>query len=58
MAAIDWRFILPAAVACFIGAQIGSRLMSAGMQGRSIRVIFSVILFLLCGKLLVQSFFQ
>jgi len=57
MATIDWRFVLPAAVACFVGGQIGSRLMSAGMKGRSIRVIFSVILFLLCAKLLYQSIF-
>jgi len=57
MATIDWAFILPAAGACFVGGQIGSRIMSAGMKGRSIRVIFSVILFLLCAKLLYQSFF-
>ena len=58
MATVDWVFILPAAVACFVGGQVGSRLMSAGMKGKSIRVIFSVILFLLCAKLLYQSFLQ
>ncbi len=57
MTQINWAFILPAAAACFLGGQIGSRLMSTGMKGRSIRVIFSVILFLLCGKLLAQSIF-
>jgi len=57
MTRIQWAFILPAAVACFIGGQVGSRIMSTGMKGRSIRVIFSVILFLLCAKLLYQSFF-
>ena len=55
MARINWMFILPAAVASFAGGQAGARLMSSGLKGKNIRVIFSVILFLLCIKLLYQS---
>ncbi len=52
---IDWLFILPAAVASFAGGQAGSRLMSAKLKGKSIRVIFSLILFLLCAKLIHRA---
>ncbi len=52
---IDWSFILPAAVASFAGGQIGARIMSSRMKGRAIRVIFAVVLFILCAKLLHQS---
>lgn len=52
MAEINWTFILPAAVVSFAGGQAGARIMSSRLQGKSIRVIFSVILFILCAKLL------
>jgi uncharacterized membrane protein YfcA len=54
---INWLFILPAAVASFAGGQAGSRIMSTRLKGKSIRVIFSVILFILCAKLMQRSFF-
>ena len=57
MAKINWLFILPAAVASFAGGQAGARIMSSRLKGKSIRVIFSVILFVLCAKLLHQAFF-
>jgi hypothetical protein len=57
MVEINWLFILPAAVASFAGGQAGSRLMSSRLKGKSIRVIFSVILFMLCVKLVYQSIF-
>jgi uncharacterized membrane protein YfcA len=56
MAEINWKFILPAAVASFAGGQVGARIMSSRLKGKSIRVIFSIILFILCVKLLHQSF--
>ena len=56
MAEINWKFILPAAVASFAGGQAGARIMSSRLKGKSIRIIFSVILFLLCVKLLHQAF--
>ena len=55
MQKIDWLFILPAAVASFAGGQAGARIMSGKLKGRSIRVIFSFILFALCAKLFYQS---
>jgi uncharacterized membrane protein YfcA len=54
---VNWMFILPAAVASFAGGQAGARIMSARLKGKSIRVIFGIILFVLCAKLLHQSVF-
>jgi uncharacterized membrane protein YfcA len=56
MGKINWWFILPAAVASFAGGQAGSRIMSTKLKAKSIRVIFSVVLFALCAKLLHQYF--
>ena len=55
MGRIDWGFILPAAVASFAGGQAGARIMSSRLEGRTIRYIFSIILFGLCAKLLYQA---
>ena len=55
MGTINWPFILPAAVACFVGGQIGARVMSSRMKGKSIRYIFSGVLFLLCIRLILQA---
>ena len=55
MGSINWRFILPAAVASFAGGQAGARIMSTRLKGKAIRVIFSLLLFVLSAKLLYQS---
>lgn len=55
MGTINWKFILPAAVASFVGGQAGSRIMSTKLKSKSIHVIFSILLFALCAKLLYQS---
>ncbi len=52
---IDWRFILPAAVASFAGGRAGARIMSARLKPRTIRIAFSLVLFAMCAKLLHQS---
>ena len=57
METINWLFILPAAMASFAGGQAGARIMSAKLKGKSIQIIFSIILFALCAKLLHQSIF-
>lgn len=57
MSNINWTFILPAALASFAGGQAGARIMSGRLKGKTIRVIFSVVLFILCAKLLHRSFF-
>ncbi len=57
MAQINWAFILPAAAASFAGGQVGARVMSSRLKGKSIHVIFSIVLFILCIKLLHRSFF-
>ncbi len=55
MDSIDWLFILPAAVASFTGGLAGAKIMSTRLKGKNIRVMFSVILFILCAKLLHQA---
>jgi hypothetical protein len=57
METIDWWFILPAALACFAGGQAGARVMSSKLKPKTIRSIFSVVLFILCLKLLHQAFY-
>ena len=57
MAEIDWDFILPAALASFAGGQLGARIMSSRLKGKSIRILFSIILFALSVKLLHGYFF-
>jgi uncharacterized membrane protein YfcA len=55
METIDWGFILPATVASFAGGHAGARIMSSRLKGKSIRMIFSFILFALCIKLFHQA---
>ncbi|WDP91471.1 MAG: sulfite exporter TauE/SafE family protein [Desulfobacter sp.] len=57
MTEINWMFLLPAAVAAFAGGQAGARIMSRGLKGKTIRTIFSILLFALCAKLIYQSLF-
>ncbi|BBO78432.1 UPF0721 transmembrane protein [Desulfosarcina widdelii] len=57
MGQVDWRFILPAAVASFAGGQAGARIMSSRLKGKTIRTIFSVVLLVLCVKLLHRALF-
>lgn len=54
MAAVDWSFVLPAAGACVFGGLAGARLMSHKLQGRTIRVLFSLVLFALSLRLFAQ----
>ena len=54
MEAINWGFVLPAAVASFAGGQVGAHLMSAKIQGKTIRTVFSLVLFAMCARLLYQ----
>ena len=55
MSEINWTFMLPAAIASFAGGHVGARVMSTRLKGKNIRVMFSVILFILCAKLLHQA---
>jgi hypothetical protein len=54
MEAINWWFILPAAAASFAGGQAGARFMSTWLKGKTVRIIFSMVLFAFCAKLLQQ----
>ncbi len=53
---IDWKFVLLAALFSFAGGQIGSRIMSEKLKGRTIRIIFGVVLLLFSAKLLQRAF--
>ncbi len=56
IAAADWNFILIAGIFSVIGGQIGSRIMSEKLKGKTIRRIFGVVLLLFCLKLLQKAF--
>lgn len=55
LAELDWGFIASAAVLSIIGGQIGARVMTQKLRGRSIRVLFSLVLFGLSCRLLYQA---
>lgn len=52
---LDWKFILLAAVFSFTGGQIGSRIMAEKLRGRTIRVMFGVVLLVFCAKLIQRA---
>jgi hypothetical protein len=56
MGEVDWYFLLPAAVVAFLGGQAGARLMSTRLTGRTVKLLFSLLLFGLCAKLFQQGF--
>ncbi len=53
--AMNWAFVLPAALTCFLGGQLGSRLMITRIPPRTIKRIFAVILVLFALKLLQRA---
>ncbi|MEF8822709.1 MAG: sulfite exporter TauE/SafE family protein [Desulfohalobiaceae bacterium] len=53
---IDWPFVLLAAFFSFIGGQVGSRLMAGKLQGKTVRVLFALVLLAMSGRLLYQAF--
>jgi len=55
LASTDWKFILPAAFFSFAGGQIGSRIMSEKLKGRTVRQIFGIFLLLFFLKLLQKA---
>jgi len=57
ISSIDWRFILWAALFSFVGGQIGSRIMAEKLRGRTIRIVFGVVLMGFFFKLLQRTFF-
>lgn len=57
LSAVNWSFILLAALFSFAGAQAGSRLMAARLQGRTVRIIFAAVLFLMSAKLFHRTLF-
>ena len=56
IAAIDWKLVLPAAVMCLIGGQLGSRIMVAKLKGRMVQILFGIVLLGFVAKLLQKIF--
>jgi len=56
MTGTDWKFILSAAVFSFAGGQLGSRIMSEKLKGRTVRRIFGVVLLIFFLKLMQKAF--
>ncbi len=57
ISSIDWHFILWAALFSFAGGQIGSRIMAEKLRGRTIRIVFGVVLLCFFFKLMQRTFF-
>jgi hypothetical protein len=55
---VNWRFILTAAIFSFIGGQLGSRIMSEKLKGRTVRRIFGIVLIAFALKLVHKAFFS
>lgn len=53
---IDWKFVLLAALFSFSGGQIGARIMAEKLRGRTIRVMFGIVLLLFSAKLIQKVF--
>ncbi len=56
IARLDWSFIIPASICSFAGGQIGSRIMAEKLKGRTIRLIFGVVLIVMCAKLIHKAY--
>ena len=55
LASPDWTFMLTASLLAIAGGQIGSRIMIHKLQGRSIRVLFGLVLLVLSANMLYQA---
>jgi uncharacterized membrane protein YfcA len=55
VSAINWPFVLLAAVFSFAGGQVGSRLMAEKLKGRTVRLLFAGVLFAMSARLLYQA---
>ena len=52
----DWKFILIAAAFSFAGGQLGSRIMAEKMKGRTVRMLFGLVLLGFAFKLIQRTF--
>jgi uncharacterized protein len=55
MADTNWNFICIAAIFSFAGGQVGSRIMSEKLKGRTVRVIFGFVLLAFSVKLIQKA---
>ena len=53
---VDWKFILLAALFSFTGGQIGSRIMAEKLKGRTVRILFGIVLLVFSVKLFHKAF--
>jgi uncharacterized membrane protein YfcA len=56
LADTDWKFILIAAVFSFTAGQLGSRIMAEKLKGRTVRMLFGLVLLGFAFKLIQRTF--
>jgi uncharacterized membrane protein YfcA len=56
LSVLDWKFIGIAALFSFAGGQAGSRLMTEKLKGRTVRIIFGLVLLAFSAKLIQKAF--
>lgn len=56
VSALDWKFVGIAALFSFAGGQAGSRMMTEKLKGRTVRIIFGLVLLAFSSKLIHKAF--
>lgn len=51
---VDWRFVGLAAVCSFAGGQLGSRIMADRLRGRTVRIVFGILLLAFSARLITR----
>jgi uncharacterized membrane protein YfcA len=54
IAPLDWSFTLPAALLAIVGGQIGSRIMTEKLKGRTVKRIFGFVLLVFVLRLVIR----
>ena len=55
-ATVGWEMLLAGSLACLLGSQLGSRLMTEKLDSKAVRLLFAAIMFVVGVIILVQAF--
>jgi len=55
-ATVSWEAMLAGSLACLVGSQLGSRLMSERLNSKSVQILFASVMFVVGVIILIQAF--
>jgi hypothetical protein len=55
-ATVGWEAMLAGSLACLVGSQIGSRVMSERLNSKAVRILFASVMFVVGVVILIQAF--